>query len=124
MEKRSTILFIAFLAGTAGGLIALLVDRLVFPAPELARVDLAALITEQITHPGLAHLPDEDRSRHAARFAARFAARIEGEVRSLAKDYNVILLAAPAVVAGVHDLTPVLRTRLGETDDVVTGNQH
>ncbi len=120
MEKRSTILFIAFLAGTAGGLIALLVDRLVFPVPELARVDLTALITDQITHPGLAHLSDEERSHQAARFAAR----IEGEVNNLAQDYNTILLAAPAVVAGVPDLTPVLRARLGETDDVVNDSQH
>ncbi len=119
MGKCSTILSITLLAGIAGGLIALLVDRLVFPAPELARVDLAALITEQITQPGLAHLSDEERSRHAAHFAAR----IEGEVSSLSKDYNVMLLAAPAVVAGVHDLTPILRARLGETDDVFNRSQ-
>lgn len=98
------------LAGLVGGLAALLVQRLIFPPPALAQVDLAALVTAHIRDAGRTDLPQDQRAREAARFATR----LHSETARLANEYHTILLAAPAVVAGVPDLTPVLRRRIEE----------
>ena len=98
------------LFGLAGGLIALLVERVVFPPLTVAQVDLAGLVNEHVHRPELLKLPDAERSMDAARFAAR----LEQETANLAHDYRVIILAAPAIVSGAPDLTPVLRERMEE----------
>ncbi|MFA7606525.1 MAG: TrbI F-type domain-containing protein [Rhodocyclaceae bacterium] len=96
------------LFGLAGGLIALLVERIAFPPLTVAQVDLAGLVNEHVRHPDLMKLPDAERSMDAVRFAAR----LEQETANLARDYRVIILAAPALVSGAPDLTPVLRQRI------------
>lgn len=96
------------LFGLAGGLIALLVERIVFPPLTVAQVDLAGLVNEHVHRPELMKLPDAERSMDAARFAAR----LEQETANLARDYRVVILAAPALVSGAPDLTPVLRQRI------------
>ena len=98
------------LFGLAGGLIALLVERIIFPPVTVAQVDLSALVSEHVQRPDLMNLPDTERSRDAARFAAR----LEQETANLARDYRVVILAAPAVVSGAPDLTAVLRKRIAE----------
>lgn len=98
------------LFGLAGGLIALLVDRIVVPPVTVAQVDLGRLVNEHVQRPDLIKLPDAERSRDAARFAAR----LEQETANLERDYRVVILAAPAVVSGAPDLTAVLRKRIAE----------
>ncbi len=98
------------LFGLAGGLIALLVERVVLPPLAVAQVDLTGLIDEHVRRPDLMKRPEAERSMDAARFAAR----LEQETASLARDYRVVILAAPAVVAGAPDLTAVLRKRIEE----------
>lgn len=98
------------LFGLAGGLIALLVERIVFPPVAVAQVDLNGLVNEHVQRPELMKLPDTERSRDAARFADR----LEQETAKLSRDYHVVILAAPAVVAGAPDLTAVLRKRIAE----------
>ncbi len=99
---------VGLLLGLVGGLIALLVERIVFPPLTVAQVDLAGLVNEHVRHPDLMKLPDAEHSMDAARFAAR----LEQETANLARDYRVVILAAPAVVSGAPDLTPVLRQRI------------
>lgn len=96
------------LFGLAGGLIALLVERIAFPPLTVAQVDLAGLVNEHVHRPELMKLPDAERSVDAARFAAR----LEQETANLARDYHVVILAAPALISGAADLTPVLRKRI------------
>lgn len=98
------------LFGLAGGLIALLVERIVFPPVTVAQVDLSGLVNEHVQRPELMNLPDAERSRDAARFAAR----LEQETANLARDYRVVTLAAPAVISGAPDLTAILRKRITE----------
>lgn len=96
------------LFGLAGGLIALLVERLVFPPLTIAKIDLTGLVNEHVRRPDLMKLPEAERSMDAVRFAAR----LEKETLELAREYRVVILAAPAVVSGAPDLTPVLRKRI------------
>lgn len=96
------------LFGLAGGLIALLVERIVFPPLTVAHVDLAGLVNDHVRSPRLTKLPEAERSMDAARFAAR----LEKETTKLAREYRVVILAAPAIVAGAPDLTAVLRKRV------------
>ena len=96
------------LFGLAGGLIALLVDRIVFPPLTIAQIDLTGLVNEHVHRPDLMKLPEAERSMDAVRFAAR----LEKETLELAREYRVVILAAPAVVSGPPDLTPVLRKRI------------
>ncbi len=100
----------SLLFGLAGGLVALLVERIVFPPLTVAHVDLAGLVNEHIRRPELMNLPEAERSMDAARFAAR----LEKETAKLAREYRVVILAAPAVVSGAPDLTAVLRKRIEE----------
>lgn len=96
------------LFGIAGGMIALLAERMLYHPPSIIQVDVAALVTEHMRRPELIKLSDADRSMDAARFAAR----LEQETAHLAGEYKAIILAAPAVVTGAPDLTAVLRKRL------------
>lgn len=96
------------LFGIAGGLIALLAERMLFPPPTAIQVDVAALVAEHIRRPELMKLSESERSMDAARFAAR----LEQETASLAGEYRAIILASPAVITGAPDLTAVLRKRL------------
>lgn len=96
------------LFGLAGGMIAILVERVVFPPLTVAQVDLTSLVNEHVRHPDLMKRSEAERSMHAASFAAR----LEDETVKLAREYRVVILAAPAVVAGAPDLTAVLRTRI------------
>lgn len=98
------------LFGLAGGLIALLIERIVFPPLTVAQIDLRRLVNEHVRRPELMRLPDAERSMDAARFAAR----LEQETLDLARDYRVVIVAAPAVVSGAPDLTAVLRKRIEE----------
>lgn len=93
--------------GIAGALGALLAQRVLDPPLAFAAVDLAALVTE--------HMQADAASGTGADVpatAGRFAVRLDVETRRLADEYGVTLLAAPAVIAGMPDLTPVLRARL------------
>lgn len=96
------------LFGIAGGLIALLAERMLFPPLTTIQVDVATLVTEHMRRPELMKLSESERSVDAARFAAR----LEQETARLAGEYKAIILAAPAVITGVPDLTAVLRKRL------------
>ena len=96
------------LFGIAGGLIALLATRMLFPPPSVIQVDVTALVTEHIRHPELMKLSESERSVDAARFAAR----LEQETARVAREYKAVILAAPAVVTGAPDLTVELRKRL------------
>lgn len=96
------------LFGIAGGLIALLAERMLFSPPTIIQVDVAALVTEHMRRPELMKLSESERSVDAARFAAR----LEQESARLAGEYKAIILAAPAVVTGAPDLTVELRKRL------------
>lgn len=96
------------LLGIAGGLLAVLAERIVFPPLTVAQVDLAALATEHVRHPDLMKLSDAERSLEAARFAAR----LERETARLSRDYHAVILASPAVVSGAPDLTEALRGRI------------
>jgi len=96
------------LFGLAGGLVALLVERIVFPPLTVAHVDLAGLVNEHVRHPELMKLPEAERSMDAVRFAAR----LEKETAKLAREYRVVILAAPAIVSGAPDLTAILRKRI------------
>lgn len=98
------------LFGLAGGLVALLVERIVFPPLTVAHVDLVGLVNEHVSRPELIKLPEAERSRDAARFAAR----LEKETANLAREYRVVILASPAIVSGAPDLTAVLRKRIEE----------
>ena len=98
------------LFGLAGGLIALLVERIVFPPLTVAHVDLAGLVNEHIRRSELMKLSKAERSMDAARFAAH----LEKETAKLAREYRVVILAAPAIVSGAPDLTAVLRKRIEE----------
>ncbi|GAB4362296.1 MAG: hypothetical protein Kow006_33510 [Gammaproteobacteria bacterium] len=101
------------LAGLAGGLVGgaavVLLVRLVTPPVALATVDLAAIVADQVKA-----LAEDTRTGQGepAAAAGRFAERLAREARALSEDYGVIVLAAPAVVAGAPDLSPVLRRRL------------
>lgn len=93
--------------GVAGAFVALLAQRVLDPPMAFASVDLAALVSE--------HMQAEASGSAAADLpgtAGRFAVQLEEETRRLADEYGVTLLAAPAVIAGLPDLTPVLRARL------------
>lgn len=92
----------------AGGLIALLAERMMFPPFAAIQVDVAALVSEHVQRPELMKLSEAERSVEAARFAAR----LEREIARLTHEYQAVVLAAPAVVTGAPDLTPVVRTRL------------
>ncbi|MDD3449940.1 MAG: TrbI F-type domain-containing protein [Gammaproteobacteria bacterium] len=102
------------LPGLAGGLVGgaavVLLVRLVTPPVALATVDLAAIVADQVKA-----LAEDTRTGQGdpAAAAGRFAERLAREARALSQDYGVIVLAAPAVVAGAPDLSPVLRHRLG-----------
>ncbi|MEX0914725.1 MAG: TrbI F-type domain-containing protein [Wenzhouxiangellaceae bacterium] len=98
------------LVGLAGGLTALLVERIVFPPLTIAQIDLTGLVNEHVHRPDLMTLPEAERSMDAVRLAAR----LEQATLELAREYRVVILAAPAVVSGAPDLTPVLRKRIAE----------
>lgn len=98
--------------GLAGGLIALLVERIAFPPLTIAQIDLTSLVNEHVHRPDLMTLPEAERSMDAVRFAAR----LEKETLELAREYRVVILAAPAVVIGAPDLTPVLRKRIEDRE--------
>ena len=91
--------------GVIGALVTLLAQRVLDPPPAFAFVDLTTLVSEHMKAQAgsAADLPTA---------AHRFAVRLETETRRLSEDYGVTLLAAPAVIAGAPDLTPVLRARL------------
>ncbi|RCX27997.1 TrbI F-type domain-containing protein [Thioalbus denitrificans] len=96
--------------GLVGGAAVVLLVRLVTPPVALAAVDLAAIVADQVKV-----LAEDTRTNPGdpAAEAGRFAERLAREARALSEDYGVIVLAAPAVVAGAPDLSPVLRRRLG-----------
>ncbi|MBK9132432.1 MAG: TrbI F-type domain-containing protein [Gammaproteobacteria bacterium] len=96
------------LFGIAGGLIALLAERMLYPPPATIQVDVAALVSEHMRRPELMKLSESERSVDAARFAAR----LEQETARLAHEYEAVILASPAVITGAPDLTAVLRKRL------------
>lgn len=96
------------LLAIAGGLLAVLAERIVFPPLTVAQMDLAALVTEHVRQPDLMKLTDVERSLEAARFAAR----LEQETARLSRDYHAVILASPAVISSAPDLTETLRGRL------------
>lgn len=96
--------------GVASALVALLAQRVLDPPMAFASVDLAALVSEHL-QADAASGTDTD----VPATAGRFAVRLDAETRRLADDYGVTLLAAPAVIAGMPDLTSVLRARLQDT---------
>jgi len=98
------------LVGLAGGLIALLAERLLLPPPVSVKVDLNSLVMEHLRRPDLLKQSDADRALDATRFANR----LDQEIVRLASDYNAIVFASPAVVTGAPDLTAELRKRLEE----------
>lgn len=94
--------------GIAGGLIVLLAERMLSPPPTIIQVDVASLVMEHIRRPDLMKLSESERSLEAARFAAH----LEEETTRLAREYQAVILAAPAVIIGAPDLTAELRKRL------------
>jgi hypothetical protein len=93
--------------GVAGAFVALLAQRVLDPPLAFASVDLAALVSEHLQADATSGT-----SVDVPATAGRFAVRLEVETRRLADEYGVTLLAAPAVIAGMPDLTPMLRARL------------
>lgn len=95
--------------GLVGGLLALLVARLAFPPPTFIALDLAGVVKEQ-AQSLVAHQDMDDAGK--AQASATFAKQLDVQSRAMAADYHAIVLAAPAVVGGVPDLTPELRQRV------------
>ena len=102
--------YIVAIAGLVGGLVALFGERLLMAPPTSVKVDLNALVMEHLNRPELMKESDADRALDASHFADR----LDREVVRLARDYNAVVFAAPAVVTGAPDLTAVLRKRLDE----------
>jgi len=94
--------------GIAGGLVALLAQRLLEPPMAFAAVDLTALVTEHMK----AQASTGGAATDIGAAAGRFAVQLDKETKRLADEYGVTLLAAPAVIAGIPDMTPLLRARL------------
>ncbi|HRJ52238.1 MAG TPA: TrbI F-type domain-containing protein [Candidatus Thiothrix moscowensis] len=96
-------------AGFTGALVALLLVRIWFPPPVFIRLDLAALVAEQVQV--LASRQD-DGGATRTQLAAAFAQQLDVQSRAMAEEYHAVVLVAPAVVAGVPDLTGELRQRM------------
>lgn len=91
--------------GIAGGLVALLAQRVLEPPMAFAAVDLTALVTEHMK-------AQASIGTDIGAAASQFAVHLDKETKRLAEEYGVTLLAAPAVIAGIPDMTPLLRARL------------
>lgn len=96
-------------AGFTGALFALFLVRIWFPSPVFIRLDLAALVAEQVQ--ALASRQD-DGDAAKTQLAAAFAQQLDVQSRAMAEEYHAVVLVAPAVVAGVPDLTGELRQRM------------
>jgi len=101
--------FLAALAlGFVGGISVIATERLLTPPTTIAAINLSALVAERVTRPDVVELPDAARLEDASHFAKQ----LELELVGMARDHRVLLIAAPAVLAGAPDLTDVLRARL------------
>ena len=100
---------VGLFSGLAAGLMTLSLQTLLFPAaPRVATVDVGGLLAgeiERLQESGV----DEAK---AEAYANIWGPTLGRSIQDIAQEYDVVLLASPAVAAGAPDMTEILKERL------------
>lgn len=82
--------------------------QMIYPTPRLVSIDLDGLVRGFIAETAKSDLPDAQKRARTQAFAGDLEAALQG----LARRQHSVILSAPAVIAGVEDLTDAVRKGL------------
>jgi len=98
-----------FLFGMLGALTAFFLVYLMSSSPKnIETVNITGLVNQFIQQESLKNLP-QDAVKQETKI---FGDKLERELKRLAKQKNVVLLPSEAVIAGSHDETSLIKSRL------------
>lgn len=113
VAQRFSIL-IGALSGILGAALLWGVQMLARQAPpRIATLDVRALMDEEITRAAKSTLTPQE----AAVWVKRYGAQLSQMISGVAKERNLVIVPAQAVMAGAVDVTPLLKKLLRDTKD-------
>lgn len=95
-----------------GCMLEVIIIKKVFPAPQIATVDIQALMMRASNRLSLQNIPEADLK---ARVSA-FTDQLKSELQTLASQKKLIILNAQGVLEGAQDLTALIEENLNRED--------
>lgn len=99
-------IIIGLVAGLVGGVMFSSLHSFIYPQPQLAVIDVDAVISEHLESVGSRELSDSQRDD----LSQRAAEVLERAINTVEEKQGVILFVKPAVVSDLPDYTPFIRS--------------